>query len=468
MKNILGISTSLRNKRFSYKNSLVEEIKNNSSLTELSSFINNQIKISFKDYEQLDQKLNFDEKYRDFKKHKGNRGLSNSETALVYALWQASKVKDTQIDYLSLSNIFENEDDNKLEFFKKKFLSCDGLLVSGPVYFGDRGSLTQRMIEYLNTDKECMEHAKYIIYAGLSVGAKRNGGQETTLIFQLLDFLNLNSKVVGNGHDTTAQYGGTLVAGDIGMVVKDEYGINTALSVGKNLAESLNKIDLKKINKRNKKKFKCNIFILQDNQSQDCTNVVRDMVKSNLNREIEYKIFEAFDEKIHKCIACDICPISYGNKENYRCIINNTDDFFKKYHKEIIDCDGFIFAVYSGANFINVKSNYQQFIERTRYLRRDDYLLGGKIATSLVVSEVNSNRNLHIRILTSLIRHNNILSKPIHVFKNKDEFINLKNSHNTFKEFGEAITKLKSENFQNEYKPVGYEISYEKYLTKNK
>ena len=33
----------------------------------------------------------------------------------------------------------------------------------------------------------------------------------------------MGCKVVGNGHDTTAQYGGTLVAGDIGKVVDDNY-----------------------------------------------------------------------------------------------------------------------------------------------------------------------------------------------------------------------------------------------------
>ena len=49
--------------------------------------------------------------------------------------------------------------------------------------------------------------------------SERNGGQETTLIFQALDFLNMGCKVIGNGHDTTAQYGGTLVAGDIGKVI---------------------------------------------------------------------------------------------------------------------------------------------------------------------------------------------------------------------------------------------------------
>ena len=87
-------------------------------------------------------------------------------------------------------------------------------------------------------------------------------------------------------------------------------------------------------------------------------------------------------------------------------------------HNDIVDCDSFIFAAYSGTNFVNVKSNYQQFIERTRYLRRDNYLFGNKLTSSLIVSEVNSNRNLHIRVLTSLVRHLNILHKPILIFKN--------------------------------------------------
>ena len=83
--------------------------------------------------------------------------------------------------------------------------------------------------------------------------------------------------------------------------------------------------------------------------------------------------------------------------------------FFKN-HEEIINCDSFIFAAYSSTNFINIKTISQQFIERTRYLRRDDYMIGDKLVTSLILSEVNSNRNLHIRILTSLMRHHNIIN----------------------------------------------------------
>ena len=468
---ILGVSASLRNKRFSYKNRLVEDLNKINSLSELNDFVKDQIKVTFSDMEKLNnKKLSFEEKYKELKKHKGDRGLSNSETALVYALWQASKEDNIKTDYLSLSNIFENENPEKLNYFKKKFLSCDGLLVSGPVYFGDRGSLTQRMIEFLNSDKDCMKHAKNILYAGLAVGAKRNGGQETTLIFQTLDFLNLGCKVIGNGHDTTAQYGGTLVAGDIGKLVDDDYGIKTALSTGKNLGEVLNKIDLKSEKEgKNSKDHKCHIFVLQDNKNQECTNIVESLVKNYKDKKVSFKIFKVFKEQVHKCIACDVCPISYGDSKEYRCIINNQDDFFKKNHEEIINCDSFIFAAYSGTNFINIKTNYQQFIERTRYLRRDDYMIGDKLVTSLILSEVNSNRNLHIRILTSLMRHHNILTKPILVFKNANTYINIENIKKQFIDFCKTAVKVKKDrNKVNEYRPVGYEISLEKFLLKKK
>ena len=145
---ILGISASLRNRRFAYKNELVEDIKKIKNLDGIKSFVNNQVKITFKEIENLNKNLSFEENYKQLKKFKGNRGLSNSEAALVYALWQVYR-NSVDIDYLSLSNIFENENKSKISFFKKKFLECDALLISGPVYFGDRGSLTQRMIDKL-------------------------------------------------------------------------------------------------------------------------------------------------------------------------------------------------------------------------------------------------------------------------------------------------------------------------------
>lgn len=468
---VLGISASLRNKRFSYKNELVEDLKKIKNLEELNVFVKNQIKITFNDIEKLNnKKLSFEEKYKQLKKHKGNRGLSNSETALVYALWNSLQENKVEIDYLSLSNIFENESKEKLDYFKKKFLNCNAIILSGPVYFGDRGSLTQRMIEFLNSDKECMQHAKKIIYAGLAVGAKRNGGQETTLIFQALDFLNLGCKVIGNGHDTTAQYGGTIVAGDIGKAVDDDYGIKTALSTGKNLGEVLNNLNLNEsiINQQSSKPHKCSIFILQDNKEEECTKIITSLLKNYKKKDIIFKVFKVFKEEVHKCIACDVCPVSYAESEKYRCIINNKNDFFKKNHSKIIDCDSFIFAAYSGTNFVDIRTNYQQFIERTRYLRRDNYLFGRKLVSSFIVSETNSNRNLHIRILTSLIRHHNILFKPILVFKNANAYINLENIKKQFLDFCNTALKVENKIKEAEYKPVGYEISLEEHLNRKK
>lgn len=468
---VLGISASLRNKRFSYKNELVEDLKQIKDLEELNKFVKKQIKITFSDIDKLNKKdLSFEDKYKQLKKYKGNRGLSNSETALVYALWNSLQEKNIEIDYLSLSNIFESENSEKLDHFKKKFLNCNALLLSGPVYFGDRGSLTQRMIEFLNSDKECIEHAKKILYAGLAVGAKRNGGQETTLIFQALDFLNMGCKVIGNGHDTTAQYGGTVVAGDIGKAVDDNYGIKTALSTGKNIGEVLNNINLNEdVSKKIlKEPHKCSIFVLQDNKDEECSKVINSVLKNYKNENIKFKVFKVFKEEVHKCIACDICPISYEESEKYRCIINNREDFFKKHHNEIVDCDSFIFAAYSGTNFINIKTNYQQFIERTRYLRRDNYLFGRKLVSSFILSEVNSNRNLHIRILTSLIRHHNILFKPILVFKNANAYINFENIKKQFIDFCNTALKVRNKTTEVEYKPVGYEISLEEHLNRKK
>ena len=52
---VLGISASLRNKRFSYKNELVDDLKIK-NLDELNKFVKNQIKITFSDIDKLNGK----------------------------------------------------------------------------------------------------------------------------------------------------------------------------------------------------------------------------------------------------------------------------------------------------------------------------------------------------------------------------------------------------------------------------
>ena len=53
---VLGISASLRNKRFSYKNELIDDLKKIKNLEDLDFFVKNQIKITFSDIEKLNKK----------------------------------------------------------------------------------------------------------------------------------------------------------------------------------------------------------------------------------------------------------------------------------------------------------------------------------------------------------------------------------------------------------------------------
>ena len=95
------------------------------------------------------------------------------------------------------------------------------------------------LLDFIASDPQLTKSADGKLYGGIAVGAKRNGGQETTLIYQMLDMVELGFLAVGNDHETTAQYGGTGHAGDVGTMHKDNYGLDTSLGVGRRMARVL-------------------------------------------------------------------------------------------------------------------------------------------------------------------------------------------------------------------------------------
>ena len=86
-----------------------------------------------------------------------------------------------------------NGEGRHLDTLKEHILSADAILISGPVYFGDRGSLVQALIEFISSDTEIKDHLEGKLYGAIAVGAKRNGGQDTQLIYQLIDMFNIAS-----------------------------------------------------------------------------------------------------------------------------------------------------------------------------------------------------------------------------------------------------------------------------------
>ncbi|MBF0612861.1 MAG: hypothetical protein HQL55_17205, partial [Magnetococcales bacterium] len=60
----------------------------------------------------------------------------------------------------------------------------------------------------------------------------------------------------------------------------------------------------------------------------------------------------------------------------------------------------------------HMRSNYQTFMERTRYLRRGDYVWSDLVIAPVAFSDQPGEDLLPVRMVTSLIRHHTVMSHP--------------------------------------------------------
>lgn len=410
---IVGLSASLRNARRGAGNhQLVDELIALNSKDELNAYLKKQASIHLENFVEAGRKehLPFDELYKNLKKQSGDRGLSNSETALAAALWAAHQL-GCDIEHLSLAEYFpENGKLQRIDELKDILLGADGLLVSGPVYFGDRGSLAQSLLELIRTDPDLKQGMRGKVYGGIAVGAKRNGGQETTLIYQLLDMMNCGMLGVGNDSETTSQYGGTGWAGDVGTMPKDDYGIDTSMGAGRRVARIAGMLRLS-AQEELAGTPRVAFWVLQDKQDY-ALNYVRAFAEAR-KAQFRADIFQLVDTHVVRCLACDVCPTHIDVDETYRCIIKAKKDVFPDLHAQLLTADAIVPVVYSSIDYTGVQSVYQKFIERTRYLRRGDYIFSDLVCAPLVLEELGAGENMHIRMMTSMIRHHTIIRKPI-------------------------------------------------------
>jgi len=471
---LLGISCSLRNARYGAgSDALIDDITKIADKDNLLSYLESQTKIRADDFISAGRGDGqpFDRIYSELRKMRGDRGLSNSEAALVAGLWGAHRA-GAQIKHVGLSTFFPMTGDSRaLGVLRNLILESDAILVSGPVYFGDRGSLAQELFEFLHADPDCAAHVRDRLYAGIAVGAKRNGGQETTLIYQIVDATNLNMLAVGNDDKTTSQYGGTAVAGDVGTFHEDAYGIETCIGTGHRLVQVGRMLEAGK-ESRLRDKVKIQIWLLQDRPDRYGYRQMREVAEQMMvgNDGIDVEVLDFTQSLIYRCIACDICPIDVGVRDQYRCIINAGKDAFVDQHAKLIQADAVLLGAYSPIDRKNVRSVYQRFMERTRYLRRDDYALADQLVAPLVISELNANQNLHIRMLTSFVRHQTVLHHPLIGYEQAGVILNLESFHAQARNFAKNAIRMTTgrlamspENaFDHSYNPIGYIISKEK------
>lgn len=462
---VLGVAGSLRNGRWGAgKKNLVRDILAIKTEVELFEYLKGQSELHLANFLEAGRKegKDFMEIYSALQKSSGEVGLSNSEVALAAAMWGAAQ-QGSELDYVSLLEHFKGADRTyKLDELRQKILAADGLLVSGPVYFGDRGSLITKFIDFIKSDPELERSVRGKVYGGVAVGAKRNGGQETTLIYQMADMLELGFLGVGNDSDTTSQYGGTCVGGDVGTVHKDEYGLKTSIGTGKRIGRIVHELSF---GDRIKGLPRALFVILQDNNNYALDRVNK--YTAQLTEMLDSTVINATELEVNPCIACDICPTHIDVDEEYRCIIRTKRDAFVQVHRALLDYDMIVPVVTSMKNSSEAISVYQAFIERTRYLRRGDYVFSDILTCPLIFEEIGAGGNYAIRLMTSFVRHHTVMHKPSIEYVNNGIVLNEDASLDNVKS---AIASLRSlatgrllvESERTNYNPIGYVLSVDK------
>jgi multimeric flavodoxin WrbA len=465
---LLGMAASLRNARWGIGNAeLVGHLASIQEKEALFQFLKAQSDLHLDNFIKAGraEKKSFQEIYRNLQRADGTRGLSNSEVGLAAGLWAASKT-GVDIAHLSLAEFFSASGElRNIARLKREMLDADGILVSGPVYFGDRGSLAESLITFIDTDEELRIALRHRLYGGIAVGAKRNGGQETLLIYQMMDMLNLGMLAVGNDSETTAQYGGTGHAGDIGTMYKDSYGLDTCMGVGRRMARVL---QLLHSQRRLSGPPRALFLILSDLNgvaARACEAIV-----SALGASVKAVVVNVSDASIRRCLACDICPTHIDLDSVYRCIIHTADDELPALHQALLSHDMLIPIVVSSDSRQGLRSKYQEFVERSRYIRRSDYLWSDVLVTPIVLATSYRYDPYPLRLATSFLRHHTVMSMPISGVVDGDSVVNIEEMIRSIQGAADAACRLAAgrlsmhAHVSEQYNPIGYVISADKEL----
>lgn len=408
----------------------------------------------------LNDSKTYDDIYNYIYQIAGDRRISNSEALLVMGLFSTHECGiDLRIlnlkDHFNLDSVAPKDPSALLSAINES----DGLLISTPVYFGDRTSLVADFLRYCNEQNTQGEHLLDNKAVGaISVGAKRNGGQETTNIYTLYDCLSLGATIVGNG-PPTSQYGGTGFAGNLGAIIDDNFGLTTSRGTGQRIAS------LVKLLNTQKSMSKIRILFVVTRKDRS-SNYLKRLENMPFSGKVETSVLDLGQLSINRCLACSICPNSNHNG-SYTCVINpdynnKIKDDMPQIHTALNWADCIVVAHYNGHEAD--KDMYQSFMERTRFMRRHNFELADKIFSAM--TETNDLYDIyHLRFMTSFLRHNMYLVGPfqrtIQVGKSDSKIYSI--SDEEFCARLESVTKKAVYNRVNSgskpdyaYDPIGY------------
>jgi multimeric flavodoxin WrbA len=326
---------------------------------------------------------------------------------------------EDELAYVDTLSIVEE----KLEELCAKIVEADGVILSTPVYFGDRSSVANKFLQV--TARKTLLQNK--IFGVASVGAKRNGGQETCNIYSMIETLNQGALVVGNG-PPTSQYGGTAIGGNPGDVLGDESGIDTAFGVGMKVAH-VSEMYSKEKHPASHVRIRVDILVTMDTSERFLAKYLKDLTirTAKTTPWVEFVIHELIDSTIYRCLGCTICPVPPGDSEKTtKCTIKDPEDCLEKLREFLRGSDCAIIAGLNILDYEKIIFRYQVLTERMRYIRRSNFELTDLLITGLCYNQFGATANsIHsIKTLTSYIRHNTTFYKPIDIFEYEGKVVN--------------------------------------------
>jgi multimeric flavodoxin WrbA len=313
-------------------------------------------------------------------------------------------------------------DDSEFETFLARLANADGVVLTTPVYFGDRSSVANKFMQI--TAQRSLLKGK--IFGVASVGAKRNGGQETCDIFSMVEALNQNALVVGNG-PPTSQYGGTVVAGTKGLAFEDSWGLQTSFGVGTKTAH-VGKLYALGSKAPPPDKVRIDILITMDTAERFLLGYLEQLAARVLQQApwADFHFHILLDSTIYRCLGCPTCPAVPGNRGTQpRCTIKDPADCLEQLRAALHHSDCMVVA---GLNLLDpsrIIYRYQVLTERMRYIRRNNFELTDLVVAGLAYNEFGAKVNpIHtIKTLTSFIRQNTTIHRPIEIFEHRGVYL---------------------------------------------
>jgi multimeric flavodoxin WrbA len=122
-----------------------------------------------------------------------------------------------------------------------KLTNAQGLIIGSPVYFGN---VSAQMKTFMDRTRPLRGDFKLkdTVSGAITVGASRNGGQETT-ISSIHEFMLIHDAIVVGDGAPMAHYGGTGVGGAAGDAKSDQTGVDTSVNLGRRVAQLAMKLN---------------------------------------------------------------------------------------------------------------------------------------------------------------------------------------------------------------------------------